>query len=195
MSKSTTIRIAERPHVDQTVEELTALFVTAASEGNRPLMDSIGLELNVRSAQKKRAALLAVDWDVLNKGGNILPNGGRMGPKTDIALVIALVTNASFLKRKLDTGKAAFEDADVEAIKATLDSNVLTGRGSECHIKSTDVTVLDNGHLRVICTPSQATQDDVDGMNVFAVTTTDDGPVKVERWKATHQVPIQGSAA
>ena len=100
---------------------------------------------------------------------------------------------AQFILRSLPQGQRVLFDNEVEAIKSVLASNVLCGRDAD--VKSFDVQVLDNGHLRVIGTPSQASQEDEKGLNVFSVTTTDEGPVKVERHELTHQVPVQGSAA
>ena len=156
--------------------------------------NSMGSILTERQAHAKKTAKLAVNWSQLAKGGSVLPNGGRLGPKSDVVLVIALVSMVQFIKRAMPSGQA-LDDSDIDAITSVLASNVLCGRGNDADVKSFDVQVLDNGHLRVIGTPSQASQEDEKGLNVFSVTTTDEGPVEVSGHTVTHQVPIQGSAA
>tara|TARA_R110000824_G_scaffold97164_2_gene232093 strand:- start:51 stop:587 length:537 start_codon:yes stop_codon:yes gene_type:complete len=175
-------------------DAIQAAVKAAAGNGNFDLVMEYGVELKFRDNDAKEAAGKAVDWADLAKYSAVLPNGGRLGPKSDVAIVVALVSMVAFIKRAMPSGHP-LDDSDVEAIKAVLASNVLCGRGSDCSIKSYDVQVLDNGHLRVIGTPSDASQEDDKGLNVFSVTTTDEGPVKLERHELTHQVPVQGSAA
>jgi hypothetical protein len=176
------------------LDAIQAAVKAAAATGNMGLVMEYGVELKFRDNDAKEAAGKAVNWADLAKHSAVLPNGGRLGPKSDVAIVVALVSMVGFIRRAMPSGHG-LDDSDVEAIKSVLASNVLCGRGSECSIKSYDVQVLDNGHLRVIGTPSQASQEDEKGLNVFSVTTTDEGPVKLERHELTHQVPVQGSAA
>ena len=177
------------------INDLQAAVKAAAEGANWEMVASYGVELKAREIEAKEAAGKAVNFADIGKNSAVLPNGGRMGPKTDVALVIALVANAQFIMRSLPTGSPLTLDSDyVEAIRSTLASNVLCGR-SDCSIKSFDVSVLEDGRLRVIGTPTSTSQEDEKGLNVFSVTTTNEGPVKVSLHEVTHQVPVQGSVA
>ena len=184
---------SNRIHKPMSIDAIKAAAKQAAIEENWTLVAEYGVELKFRDNEAKEAAGKAINWADLAKHSAVLPNGGRLGPKSDVAIVVALVSMAQFILRSLPQGQRALDDNEIEAIKSVLASNVLCGRDAD--VKSFDVQVLDNGHLRVIGTPSQASQEDEKGMNVFSVTTTDEGPVKLERHTTTHQVPVQGSAA
>jgi len=184
---------SNRIHKSMSLEAIQAAVRAAAGAGNMDLVMEYGVELKFRDNEAKEAAGKAVNWADLAKYSAVLPNGGRLGPKSDVAIVVTLVSMAQFILRSLPQGQRALDDNEVEAIKSVLASNVLCGRDAD--VKSFDVQVLDNGHLRVIGTPSPTSQEDEKGLNVFSVTTTDEGPVKLERHELTHQVPVQGSAA
>ena len=186
---------SNRIYRDMSNDAIQAAVKAAAGAGNFDLVMEYGVELKFRDNDAKEAAGKAVNWADLAKHSAVLPNGGRLGPKSDVAIVVALVSLLSFVKRSLPENRNGLSESAVKDISAVLASNVLCGRGSDCSIKSYDVQVLDNGHLRVIGTPAQASQDDESGLNVFSVTTTDEGPVKLERHMTTHQVPVQGSVA
>ena len=184
---------SNRIHKSMSIDAIKAATKAAGIAEEWALVEEYGVELKFRSNEAKEAAGKAVNWAELAKYSAVLPNGGRLGPKSDVAIVVTLVSMAQFILRSLPQGQRVLFDNEVEAIKSVLASNVLCGRDAD--VKSFDVQVLDNGHLRVIGTPSQASQEDEKGLNVFSVTTTDEGPVKVERHELTHQVPVQGSAA
>tara|TARA_R110002020_G_scaffold50763_1_gene143504 strand:+ start:13877 stop:14452 length:576 start_codon:yes stop_codon:yes gene_type:complete len=185
----------DRIHKTMSIDAIKAATKQAANEENWTLVAEYGVELKFRDNEAKEAAGKAINWADLAKYSAVLPNGGRLGPKSDVAIVVALVSMAQFILRSLPQGQRALDDNEIEAIKSVLASNVLCGRGNDADVKSFNVQVLDNGHLRVIGTPSPASQEDEKGLNVFSCTTTDEGPVKLERHTTTHQVPVQGSAA
>ena len=186
---------SSRIYRDMSNDAIQAAVKAAAGAGNMDLVMEYGVELKFRDNEAKEAAGKAVNWSDFAKHSAVLPNGGRLGPKSDVAIVVALVSMAQFILRGLPKGQRSFDDNEIEAIKSVLASNVLCGRGNDADVKSFNVQVLDNGHLRVIGTPSPASQEDEKGLNVFSVTTTEEGPVKLERHELTHQVPVQGSAA
>ena len=190
------------------LNEMQAAFDAARFDKDITRADirQMGDILDAHEYEEAKTALLAVNWSQLVgaegmdgkvKRSPILPNGGRMGPRSDASLVIAV---AAFAQNLLRSYKATLDGKNlngfiatvVEAAQVTLSGNAVSERKGS-YIKRVEVTEED-GLINFRATP-QYNEETRAKFKPFSVTTRNSGPLSVAIMTTVNQSTVSGSAA